>query len=58
MAASQGEKKSDHLKNEASMLESRRTDFCVLYREQKMRLHCSLWVVFFLICKGKNFTLQ
>lgn len=46
-----------HFESEASVLDSRRSDICILFRGQKMRSHCSLWVIS-LICKEKISTLH
>lgn len=51
------ENKANQLENEASMLDSKRSDICILFRGQKIRSHHSLWVVF-LNCKEKNCTLH
>uniref|UniRef100_F7FEI1 Iron-sulfur cluster assembly 1 homolog, mitochondrial n=1 Tax=Macaca mulatta TaxID=9544 RepID=F7FEI1_MACMU len=39
------ENKVIHLENEASVLDSRRNDICILYRGQKVRSHHSLWII-------------
>lgn len=39
--------------SEASVLDSRSSDIYILFRGQKMRSHCSLWVIF-LVCKEKK----
>lgn len=41
------------LESEASVLDSRRSDICILFRGHKMRNRCSLWIIF-LICKEKK----
>lgn len=42
-----------HFESEASVLDSRRSGICIHFSGQKMRIHCSLWVIF-LICKEKK----
>lgn len=42
-----------HLENEASVLDSRRSDICI-FRGQKMRGHHSLWVIFWSVKKKKS----
>lgn len=47
------ENKAMQFENEASMLDSKRSDICILFRGQKIRSHHSLWVIF-LNCKEKK----
>lgn len=47
------ENEAMQLENEASILDSKRSDICVLFRGQKIRSHHSLWAIF-LNCKEKK----
>lgn len=48
------ENKMMHFESEASVLDSRRSGICIHFSGQKMRIHCSLWVISWSVKKKKK----